>query len=1848
MKVMVTSLGATALALVLGTGGTVPALADDPSPEDQEFEKFAEWNDANRDLQDAAASEATARDGVDAARAVRDAAAKDLDRASDALRTAREAERTLPPGSSRHERLQRRSDIDAARGRVNEAQGALDDANQALQEAEQSYADTRAEREEAEKQASRVKQELDALRARKEQAADPPVGPVDQGSTLGARAPPAPDALTAPGPALSELDSLGGNVAEARRQGAAALDDIDTALSQPCDRAAFEAARGRLQSALQSLAKIADLAQAGLQAASFQGVSSAAHAALNELADRWKTLEASWQERCGGIAMCAPPGGVAIAGGPAGGGSPPAPAPPRPGGAPPEPDAPPAPKKPDPDPDKNPAQGANGQGPGAGSGAAPRPDGGALPAGATRPGQGESPDVLAAGCAPAGNPGAPAASPAQTAVMNAIDLRADNLRRQDGGQLRNAGAVAMTETGWQALAVGDVYMPGAYLNQLRQFYTLRYGEAALPPQFAAGNALQATRQLVDMLDEIRWLKEANPTIVSGFGLGSGAVRYGTGLIRGYFRLHRSNPVLYGDTVFLHPPGDGTPLEYNLVTPDRSDHERTLSSNDALGRLLLGRKNGDEVTIDGQTYRVEIRTTRLTVGQHDAAATERLASLEAELASFLGMPDPGAPLPEEMANLLATGATTLHRQARRIPSLIGRLEAATRARTEGYQQVAYDLDRTARMSGVSPQERQAVLQRAQERRAELDQAVANAQRDLNQAFQGFSILRMAVDGQPLWQALNGLAPGESGKDLIQRALEQQASTTVERIVWWGTEASPRDKVELLGSQPFASVRLQISGDPSFQALLPTCTLTRGMDVVRDASVALVGGDEARHRRTQTRMMAAAVPLIFVSGPLGYVADRAAGAANIVEEFRFYSAGVARAEQFQREAEIGVIAQGDLGAWDRPPSAFGVVVTVAGEGVAALLPVALPRILRATRGDGVVSEIVEDAATLGGRAAGTAGDVAGAGSAAGRGAATVTSSLADGAAIVDRIDPKVLNVPSWRGNPGNAAFFKTHGLTPELTVEVGGQTFHLSRPFQAPGNRVAVVAFQETTAGTVIPRTFYLSNEHGAWRAATGFGRNLLFKGPVVDAAGKIAFANETAADVAAEMQGVLNRWHGERGAVSLPSKADAERAFLGHLDFNEEYRLFVNQADVELALPAGARPDFATGPLDRWTVQSPLYGPVEGFLYRSTDGSALYVVLRDQAGHVWVPGIQDTTAGLTPFGTRWEAYKSGFTTTPKMHNPDFADGLPVSPTNQPYIDNPAYRNPLNELFANNLPAAGTPAAGSTAAVPAGGAIGARLGGARAGAGDAVTGGGRGVDSAVRTASGDASAPAGAQLGRMAGYVARLFASTSGPFSLITAHAPLCFSRIGTPVAVPAEAGGGHLVPVETKTPDTFRSALGTAREFGYLEPNKPLDAQGPDDQWAFQRIGVAPGGRAGLLVDTPGEASHPVIVATLDSGLDYFHPDLPRENVWRNPVEVSNGRDDDGNGYVDDLLGWNFVDGDNNPWDGMGHGTHVAGIVAGVNPRVRIMPLKILDATGRGRTIGLAEAVFYAVRHGARVVNLSLGGHGVSKTERLALDYAHRKGVIVVVAAGNAGKDTADHGPAGLPTALTVAATGLDDRRAGFSNFGHAVKIAAPGVDIVSLRARRTDINLAMRITGYEAGSAFVGPRASHYRASGTSFAAPFVSGVASLVLGRNPALTGAQAERMLVMSADDVEVPGWDRFTGAGRLNAVAALRADPDRYLLARVTAVRPARKGTRTVIQVHGTAVGSDFRHYTLELARGETPVAWKPVGTERTAPVEDGLLGTIPIGEITARGTWTIRVVARDGAGHQREARGTLTVD
>ena len=249
-------------------------------------------------------------------------------------------------------------------------------------------------------------------------------------------------------------------------------------------------------------------------------------------------------------------------------------------------------------------------------------------------------------------------------------------------------------------------------------------------------------------------------------------------------------------------------------------------------------------------------------------------------------------------------------------------------------------------------------------------------------------------------------------------------------------------------------------------------------------------------------------------------------------------------------------------------------------------------------------------------------------------------------------------------------------------------------------------------------------------------------------------------------------------------------------------------------------------------------------------------------------------------------------------------------------------------------------------------------------------------------------------------------------------------------------------------------------------------QSSRDQWALAHTGWTP--------ELASMAKTPIIVAVIDTGLDYYHRDLPVTSVFHNLQEVLNGRDDDGNGYVDDLIGWNFVDGNGNPWDHSGHGTHVAGIIAagtgngegiaGMNPRARILPLKVLNFMGYGRGSRVAEAIYYAVGKGARVINLSLGGAQTSQTARRAIDYADSKGVVVVVAAGNEGRDIAGKGPAASPNVITVGASGPDDRRAPFANYGREIDLVAPGVDVLSLRARRTDLALTAGVEEYVPGS----------------------------------------------------------------------------------------------------------------------------------------------------------------------------------
>ena len=242
---------------------------------------------------------------------------------------------------------------------------------------------------------------------------------------------------------------------------------------------------------------------------------------------------------------------------------------------------------------------------------------------------------------------------------------------------------------------------------------------------------------------------------------------------------------------------------------------------------------------------------------------------------------------------------------------------------------------------------------------------------------------------------------------------------------------------------------------------------------------------------------------------------------------------------------------------------------------------------------------------------------------------------------------------------------------------------------------------------------------------------------------------------------------------------------------------------------------------------------------------------------------------------------------------------------------------------------------------------------------------------------------------------------------------------------------------------------------------------------------------------------------IDTGVDYNHPDLAA-NIWTNPGEIAgDGIDNDGNGYVDDVHGYDFINNDGNPMDDHGHGTHVAGTigavgnnglgVAGINWNVQIMALKFLDATGSGSTSDAIEALNYAVANGAH--DLSTTVRAAIRTRRAlydALSDAATPAMIFVAAAGNDGanNDQTPFYPAGydLDNIVTVAATDRNDQLASFSNYGATtVDLAAPGVDILSTK-----------------------PNSAYQTSSGTSMAAPHVAGVVALVRGLHPDWTYRQ------------------------------------------------------------------------------------------------------------------------------------------
>ena len=321
---------------------------------------------------------------------------------------------------------------------------------------------------------------------------------------------------------------------------------------------------------------------------------------------------------------------------------------------------------------------------------------------------------------------------------------------------------------------------------------------------------------------------------------------------------------------------------------------------------------------------------------------------------------------------------------------------------------------------------------------------------------------------------------------------------------------------------------------------------------------------------------------------------------------------------------------------------------------------------------------------------------------------------------------------------------------------------------------------------------------------------------------------------------------------------------------------------------------------------------------------------------------------------------------------------------------------------------------------------------------------------------------------------------------------------------------------------------------------------PDDpsygaQWNMGMV------RAPLAWDMV-QGSIDTIVAILDTGVDLNHPDF-QGNLWQNFGEIAdNGIDDDGNGFVDDRWGWDVRNGDPLPQDDNGHGSHVAGIagavgnngvgVAGIMWRCRIMAVKVLDGSGDGTYADVAYGARYAVRNGARIVNMSLAGSSYSQFLQDTITEMHAQyGALFVGAAGNCGSGGWGCSgvnpimyPAAMEHVVSVAATDSADHRSYISEHNEFVDLAAPGVYIYSTHLGG----------GYA-------------RRTGTSMSTPLVAGLAGLVKTMRPYWDSDQIEAHLKVTADkigtDPYVDGRNDYFGYGRVNAAAAVwTLDPPR----------------------------------------------------------------------------------------------------
>ncbi|HEX8183179.1 MAG TPA: S8 family serine peptidase [Blastocatellia bacterium] len=377
----------------------------------------------------------------------------------------------------------------------------------------------------------------------------------------------------------------------------------------------------------------------------------------------------------------------------------------------------------------------------------------------------------------------------------------------------------------------------------------------------------------------------------------------------------------------------------------------------------------------------------------------------------------------------------------------------------------------------------------------------------------------------------------------------------------------------------------------------------------------------------------------------------------------------------------------------------------------------------------------------------------------------------------------------------------------------------------------------------------------------------------------------------------------------------------------------------------------------------------------------------------------------------------------------------------------------------------------------------------------------------------------------------------------------------------------LNPVITTPINVFgRSVIG-------FPGDRPVPGQRQANYLAQQMVGDL-----GAIHDRSRGAG--VIIAVIDTGIDRFHPDIA-QHIWTDPGEVASDRiDNDNDGLVDDIYGWDFITGTADTMDRSatsqdsvaGHGTFIAGLIALIAPGAKIMPVRAFTADGVSDAFTVASAIKYATDHNARVINLSFGTPDESEVMHDAIRYARGRGVLLVAAAGNENKSSDDSPqfPANWKQeVMAVAAINSENQKASFSNFGSNVSVSAPGVSLISLF-----------------------PESNHnpdYAAwSGTSFAAPLATAEAALILQDNPALNDVRG----VIESTASNINDMNRSLagklGSGRIEPLKALQsfgAAPGNRSEIKLnpTAIEPAASG-KAEVEVSGAEQKFEIEAETL----------------------------------------------------------------